>query len=177
MQFAKIVRKAKADRVSTAVADLTVCGAVAPYNELLGGKLVAMLMTSPEVVQEYRRRYGEAASVIASSMAGRAVRRPADLAIIGTTSWYGQRPCQYDRISIPCACAGGNSQDSMRYAYLGRTLGLGTIQFGDETVKAFAEFLRQSSNGLQVNSVFGEGANPRLRKIRERAWGNGAAGG
>ena len=44
---------------------------------------------------------------------------------------------------------------------------LGTFQFGDSTVKAFQEFLRQSSNGLQVNSVFGEGVNPRLRKIRD----------
>ena len=69
---AKIVRKAKADRVGTAIADLTVCGAVPPYNEVLGGKLVAMLLVSPETVEEYRRRYGGSASVIASSMAGRA---------------------------------------------------------------------------------------------------------
>jgi hypothetical protein len=46
----RIVRKAKADRVGTAIADLTICGAVPPYNEILGGKLVAMLMVSPEVV-------------------------------------------------------------------------------------------------------------------------------
>jgi len=161
----KVLRKAKADRVGTAVADLTVCGAIPPYNEVLGGKLVAMLMTSPEVVAEYRRRYGRTRSVIASSMAGRVVRRPADLVFIGTTTIYGQRPSQYDRISIPCA--DGPAGGAVRYAYLGRTRGLGTFQFGDLTVKAFQEFLRQSSNGLQVNSVFGEGANPRLRKIRD----------
>ncbi|MBI3467534.1 MAG: DUF4338 domain-containing protein [Planctomycetes bacterium] len=164
---AKILRKLKADRVGTAIADLTVCGAIPPYNELLGGKLVAMLMTSPEVVAEYRGRYGATASVIASSMAGRPLRRPADLVFIGTTSLYGQRPSQYDRISIPCSCASGNAGESVRYMYLGRTRGLGTFQFGDSTVKAFQEFLRQSSNGLQVNSVFGEGVNPRLRKIRD----------
>jgi hypothetical protein len=65
---------------------------VPPYNELLGGKLVAMLMTSPEVVLEYRRRYGGIPSVIASSMAGRPVVRPADLVFLGTTSLYDQRP-------------------------------------------------------------------------------------
>ena len=52
----KVVRKAKADRVGTAIADLTVCGAVPPYNELLGGKLVALLMAGPEMTAEYRRR-------------------------------------------------------------------------------------------------------------------------
>ena len=40
----------------SAIADLTICGAIPPYNEVLGGKLVAMLMMSPEVVAEYRRR-------------------------------------------------------------------------------------------------------------------------
>ena len=100
---------AKADRVGTAVADLTVCGALPPYNELLGGKLVAMLATSPEVIAEYRRRYGRTPSVIASSMAGRAVQRSAELVFIGTTSLYGQRPSQYDRISVPCSVAAGGS--------------------------------------------------------------------
>ena len=50
----KMLKKAKADRVGIAVADITVCGAVQPYNAILGGKLVAMLATSPEVVVEYR---------------------------------------------------------------------------------------------------------------------------
>jgi hypothetical protein len=61
----RMVRKAKADRVGAAIADLTVCGAVPPYNEILAGKLVAMLMASPQMVAEYRRRYGGTPSVIA----------------------------------------------------------------------------------------------------------------
>src|SRR5207249_2521505 len=80
--LARILRKAKANRVGTAIADLTICGAIPPYNEVLGGKLLAMLMMSPEVVAEYRRRYASVPSVIASSMAGRPVVRPADLAFI-----------------------------------------------------------------------------------------------
>jgi hypothetical protein len=38
--------------------ELTTCGAIAPYNALLGGKLTALLMLSPEVSDDYRRRYG-----------------------------------------------------------------------------------------------------------------------
>lgn len=164
---ARIVRKAKADRVGTAIADLTICGAVSPYNEILGGKLVAMLVVSPEVVVEYRRRYGGLPSVIASSMAGRPVRRPADLVFIGTTSLYGQRPSQYDRISIPCDAGAADPRPGLRYEYLGRTRGIGTFQFGEQTVAELARLLAQSKRGQQVNSVFGEGVNPRLRKLRD----------
>jgi hypothetical protein len=164
---AKVVRKAKADRVGTAIADLTVCGAIPPYNEILGGKLVAMLMVGPEVVLEYRRRYGGIPSVIASSMAGRPVCRAAELVFIGTTSLYGQRPSQYDRISIPRETGIGESGPGIRYEYLGRTRGMGTFQFGDETVAQLSLLLAQSKRGQQVNSVFGEGVNPRLRKLRD----------
>jgi hypothetical protein len=164
---AKVVRKAKADKVGTAIADLTVCGALPPYNEILGGKLVAMLMVSPEVVGEYRRRYGGMPSVIASSMAGRSVCRPADLVFIGTTSLYGQRPSQYDRISIPRDGGCPDSGPGIRYRYLGRTRGIGTFQFGDQTVAELAVLLAQSARGQLVNSVFGEGVNPRLRKLRD----------
>jgi hypothetical protein len=164
---AKVVRRAKADRVGTAIADLTVCGAVPPYNEILGGKLVAMLMVGPEVVAEYRRRYGGIPSVIASSMAGRPVCRAADLVFIGTTSLYGQRPSQYDRISIPRDLEAFAPGGGLRYEYLGRTRGLGTFQFNDQTVAELAVLLAQSKRGQQVNSVFGEGVNPRLRKIRD----------
>ncbi len=45
----RILRKAKADRVGILMADISVCGAVQPYNALLVGKLVAMLASSPEV--------------------------------------------------------------------------------------------------------------------------------
>ena len=84
-----IIRKAKSERVGTAMADITVCGAVAPYNVLLGGKLVSMLLSSPEVVTAYRKRYQNARSVIASSLAGRPIVRSSDLVLLCTTSLYG----------------------------------------------------------------------------------------
>ena len=163
----KLIRKAKAERVGTVIADLTVCGSVPPYSDLVGGKLVAMLVASPEVVAEYRRRYRTTPSIIASSMAGRAVVRPSDLAYISTTSLYGRRPNQYDRISIPAQNLPDGSSGELRYQYLKKTKGLGTFQFGPDTVEAMSMVLAQSSRGQRVNSIFGEGTNPRLRKIRD----------
>ena len=39
----------KKRRISVEIADLAVCGAITPYNDLLGGKLVTLLMTLQEV--------------------------------------------------------------------------------------------------------------------------------
>lgn len=161
--ISSLLKRIKADRVGAAIAELTVCGALPPYSEILGGKLVAMLIASPEVRLEYRRRYGKSESVIASSMAGHAVVKSADLVFIGTTSLYGQRPSQYDRIAIPC----GDGAQVLRYEYLGRTMGVGTFQFSERTVRQLELLLAQSRTGMRVNSVFGEGVNPRLRKIRQ----------
>ena len=163
----RLVRRAKSERVGTAIADLTVCGAIPPYNELLAGKLVSLLMVSPQVTSEYRKRYGRSPSIIASSMAGRDIVRPADLAYVGTTSLYGQRPSQYDRIVFSLGDAGGSAEEELRYRYLGKTKGIGTFQFGDETVSELSRLLAQSKQGQRINSVFGEGVNPRLRKIRD----------
>src|ERR1700690_3581316 len=73
------VRKAG---LSSQVADVSVCGAVAPYSVLLGGKLVALLMTSQEVRVAYRSRYAGQVSLISSQMAGRPIFRPAELKIL-----------------------------------------------------------------------------------------------
>jgi hypothetical protein len=162
-----LIRRAKSERVGVAIADISVCGAVAPYSVLLGGKLVAMLLASPEVVLAYRDRYASAESVIASSLAGRPIVRPPNLVFLGTTSLYGVEPTQYTRVAIPCDCVGGRQGESVRYQLLGSTEGYGSLQFSPETVTALSDLLSQSQGGQRVHSIFGEGVNPRLRKIRD----------
>lgn len=165
--FKKIVRIARSRTVGTEIADLTVCGAVAPYNEILGGKLVAMLAVSPTVIAAYKRRYGSMASIIASSMAGRRVVRPGNLVFVGTTSLYGVRPSQYDRLALPAELVGGPAGMSVRYRFLKETVGWGTFQFGSATKKALEQYVTSLGNGWRVNNVFGEGANPKLRALRD----------
>jgi hypothetical protein len=163
----KILKKAKADRVGIAVADLTVCGAVQPYNPILAGKLVAMLATSPEVVLEYRKRYADAESEIASAIAGRPIVRKPTLALLGTTSLYGVGSSQYNRIKIPCSGLGGSQQEVIQYKELGHSEAFGTSQYSEETLHALTDLVQQSANGQRVNSIFGEGISPKLRKVRE----------
>jgi hypothetical protein len=163
----KVLRKAKADRVGIAMADITVCGAVAPYNALLAGKLVSMLAVSPEVVDAYQRRYLEQESEIASSMAGRPIVRPSQIVYLGTTSLYGVGSSQYNRVRIPAEIIGGRPGERLEYLELGRSVAFGTSHFTAGTVDALVKLVQQSSNGQRVNSIFGEGVSPKLRKIRD----------
>jgi hypothetical protein len=162
--IAGILRRAKAESVGTEIADLAVCGAVAPYNAILGGKLVSMLAVSPATVRAYRDKYSGYHSEIASAMAGRPIQRRANLAFIGTTSLYGSGASQYNRIRIPADVLGGTTD--IEFRQLGRSRSYGTSHLSGDSVAALVRLAEQSSAGARVNSIFGEGVNPKLRKVR-----------
>lgn len=165
---ATLVRRAKGESVGIAMADIMICGALPPYNHLLGAKLIAMLLSSPEVVQAYRDRYSDTESVIASSMAGRPVRRAPRLVTLSTTSLYGVPLNQYTNVAIPASVVtGADSGGAVRFKRLGVTLGFGSFQFTRATCKALTDLRTRSPHATGVNWVFGEGVNPRMRAIRE----------
>lgn len=164
---AQLLRIVKAERVGICMMDITVCGAIAPYNALLGGKLVSMLLCSPEVTQYYAARYGHHQSLIASSMAGRGVVRRPTLVLLGTTSLYGTGASQYNRIKIPLGAVGAQGDTILEYKPLGFSVGYGSFHFSNDTVAIIETLLARSNGGRKVNSIFGEGVSPLMRKIRE----------
>jgi hypothetical protein len=147
--------------------DIIVCGAVAPYNTLLGGKLVCLLLTSPEIVQFYGQRYGGKASIIASSMKGKAVVRPANLVLLATTSLYNVGSSQYNRVRVPTEQVGGKPGHTLAYTELGRSKGYGSYHFSSASLDYLETFLPRGVDGRKVNSIFGEGVNPLMRKLRD----------
>src|SRR5206468_4306085 len=56
----------KGRRIGTNLLEITTCGAAAPYNLILGGKLVALMLLSPQVSADYKRRYGDEPTIIRS---------------------------------------------------------------------------------------------------------------
>lgn len=164
-QLRRIIRRARGERVGTVVADLTVCGAVAPYNALAAGKLVGALAVSPTVLTAYRKKYARP-SEIASAMAGRPISREARLSFIGTTSLYGTGSSQYNRLSWPADVIGGAEATRVGYHELGRSRSYGTSHISDETVEALVRLSSITGELVRVNSLFGEGVSPRLRKVR-----------
>lgn len=162
-----VLRHVKSRHVGINLVDLSVCGAVAPYNVLLGGKLIALHSVGPEAVAAYETRYATAVSVIASSMAGRPIRRKPSLALVGTTSLYGVAASQYNRIKVACEALGGHADETIEFKNLGLSKGQGSYHLSDETIRQLQRLIAQEGRGRRVNSVFGEGVSPRLRKIRQ----------
>lgn len=157
------VRKAG---LASQIADLSVCGAVPPYNELLGGKLVALAMTSAETRSLWRERYEGQISLISSQMAGRPVSRPAELKILTTTSLYGSGSSQYNRLRLAKGVFPDLKND-ITWRELAKTAGFGTVHLSAETVKVLRAVTEDAHKARRVNNRFGEGTSPRLRQLRE----------
>ena len=154
--------------LSSEIADVSICGAVHPYNQLLSGKLVALLLTSREVRDAYSRRYDGQISVIASQMAGRPITKPSSLRILTTTSLYGVGSSQYNRLVLRAADQPGLEFD-VRWGAIGKSLtgGYGTIHLGNDTAHALRSMAFARHDARRVNNRFGEGTSPRMRQIRE----------
>lgn len=161
----RLVRRARGERVGTVIADLTVCGAIAPYSALAAGKLVGALAVSPTVLQAYHAKYARP-SEIASSIAGRAIIRESRLAYVGTTSLYSTGSSQYNRLFWPAEVMGGEAKARMGFHPIGRSRSFGTSHFSDPTISAFVRLGAMEGSGVRVNGLFGEGVSPRLRKVR-----------
>lgn len=156
-----LIRENKKRRVGINMMDIIVCGALPPYNFLLGGKLVAMLMASPKVVWDYKYKYAKYISYIASEMKRAEVRREPKLVFLGTTSLYHVGSSQYNRIAIPIS---GNGE-KIRYQQMGKTLGHGSVHFSAETIEALNALQIYSKSAVLINNHFGEGVNPKLRRV------------
>lgn len=164
-QLRRLIRRARGERVGTVIADLTVCGAIAPYNTLAAGKLVGALAVSPAVLAAYKAKYARP-SEIASAMAGRPIVREARLSMISTTSLYGTGSSQYNRLFWPADVLGGRPGERVGFYELGRSRSFGTSHFTDESVEALIRLAGMNDAAARVNSLFGEGVSPRLRKVR-----------
>ena len=46
-------------KIGSNMMDIIVCGAIPPYNELLGGKLVSILACSPRVIKVFTDNYSK----------------------------------------------------------------------------------------------------------------------
>ena len=155
------VRKAG---LSSQVADVSVCGAVAPTT-LLGGKLVALLMASERCAtstEALRRQV----SIIARRWPDVPVYRPAELKALTTTSLYGNGSSQYNRLRLQAAHYPVLDHD-IAWRELAKTAGYGTVHLGPTTVRVLREVSERMYRARRINNRFGEGASPRLRQIRE----------
>ena len=151
----------KTQHIGSSLMELNVCGAIPPYNEILGGKLVALLAISPQVIHDYKERYSGKASMIASRLKGENVFRPADLVYVGTSSLYYVGSSQYNRLKVPGSVF--DSAFDIDWKRLGMTIGFGTMHISKATTLSLTEATSDGYN--RINHVFGEGASPKMRLL------------
>ncbi len=132
------------------IMDAYVLGSVPPYNFLLGGKLVASLVRSKEIREDFASKYGNTRGIISGK------KKRAQLVMVLTSSALG-RSSVYNRLKL-------NGQDY--FVSIGYTGGWGHFHIPDRLFNELREYLRADGHGYEDGHTFGEGPNWRLRTIR-----------
>lgn len=116
------------------VMDGYVVGAVPPYSQMIGGKLVSALMASTEVMMAYDRKYVGLQAVISQK------ENRARLVLLTTTSALG-RSSIYNRLSIP---------QGPNFMKIGVTKGFGHFHLSGDV---FESLYRGSVNRKRVHAT------------------------
>ncbi len=122
-------------------------GALPPYNELLGGKMVALTLTCNEIRYAYRRKYENAITILQNR------KLKPELLFITTTSAFG-KSSMYNRLKY---------NEEIVAMSLGYTQGSGTFHIPEELYQEILDFLSQK--GIDVARGYGHGPSRKLKLI------------
>lgn len=142
------------------VMDAYVVGAVPPYSQVIGGKLIAALMASKEVKEAYDRRYLGRKGVISRK------RNRARLVLLTTTSALG-RSSIYNRLSVP---------QGPHFQRIGTTKGFGHFHLSGRIFELLRGYLEATGHRYASGHRFGMGPNWRIRVARAALEGIGIDG-
>lgn len=131
--------------------DAFVLGAVPPYNYLLCGKLVAMLVASNEVRDAFRNKYEGSRSLIKQE------RHDGRLALITTLSALGKSSI-YNRVRF---------NDRVLYHRVGFTKGTGEFHFSNGLYKAIWDFATDHCEPTAKQNRWGKGFRNRREVVRK----------
>jgi hypothetical protein len=132
------------------IMDAYVLGALPPYNQLLGGKLVSCLIRTREVRNDFAAKYASTRGIISGK------KKKAQLVMVTTSSSLG-RSSIYNRLKL----------DGREYfAPIGFTGGWGHFHVPDSLFGSLRDYLRAAEHAYVDGHKFGQGPNWRLRTIR-----------
>jgi len=130
--------------------DAYVLGAVPPYNQLLIGKVIACMIRSKEVVEDFRKKYGSSIGIISNEA------KNAELVAVTTSSSMG-RSSVYNRLRLG---------EQWYFRQIGYSEGWGHFHISDELFTRLRAFLRSKDHGYADHNRFGNGPNWKMRTIR-----------
>ena len=131
--------------------DAYVLGAVPPYNMLLGGKLVASMLRSRDLVREFNKKYHDSVGLISGQ------GKRAKLVAVTTSSALG-RSSVYNRVSL----LGRTILEPIGY-----TSGWGHFHFSDHVFDELRGYLEHVGDSYSSGFEFGSGPNWKIRVIRK----------
>ena len=132
------------------IMDAYVLGALPPYNALLGGKLVACLLRSRDIYDDFAKAYGKTTGIISQQ------EKKARLLVVTTSSSMG-RSSVYNRLKL-----GGIEY----FKSIGYTGGWGHFHIPDSLFLDLREYLREIGHPYADLNRFGQGPNWRMRTTR-----------
>jgi Druantia protein DruA len=130
--------------------DAYVLGAVPPYSYLLGGKLIACLVRSREVVDVFHKRYYRNEGLISGTS------KRAHLVAVTTSSALG-RSSVYNRLRL---------KDVNYFTPIGFTGGWGHFHVSDQLFDDMRKYLSLRHHPYAHGYEYGDGPNWRMRTIR-----------
>ncbi|MHC4866548.1 MAG: Druantia anti-phage system protein DruA [Planctomycetota bacterium] len=122
-------------------------GALPPYNELLGGKMVALALSSNEIRRAYKKKYEGSVSLINGE------ELPAQLLFVTTTSAFG-RSSIYNRLRYDGQTVG---------QCLGYTQGTGSFHIPEDLYQELLAFLVEL--GHDISRGYGHGPSRKLKLL------------
>ncbi|WP_425457605.1 Druantia anti-phage system protein DruA [Devosia ginsengisoli] len=132
------------------IMDAYVLGAIPPYSMLLGGKAVACLVRSRDILNDFGESYGSSVGIIS----GKA--KSASLLAVTTSSSMG-RSSVYNRLKLS-----GESY----FMPIGYTQGWGHFHITEQLFSHMRTFLRLRDHHYADQHEYGGGPNWRLRTIK-----------
>lgn len=140
--------------------DAYVVGAVPPYADLLGGKLVAALIASREVANRFEERYGNTTGLISRR------QKQARLVAVTVTSALG-RSSIYNRLKLKTNARGRTDETAVELLKLGSTTGYGHFQITEDLFLQLRRVLQEDGHKYADGHQFGDGPNWRIRVARK----------
>lgn len=148
-QFIGWTSKQRGDRLVNLL-DAYVLGSLPPYNQLLGGKLVASLVRTRDIYDDFTDAYGSTAGIISHQ------EKKARLLAVTTSSSMG-RSSIYNRLKL---------DGTDYFTPIGYTGGWGHFHIPDRLFDELREYLRAIGHHYADYHRFGQGPNWKLRTTR-----------
>ena len=139
------------------VVDAFVLGAVPPYSFLLGGKLIALLATSNEVREAFKRKYNRKKSVIRERKNAGEIAMVTTTSALGRSSMYNLLKCAEPKLSAQLDINIERLEKRLVFECVGHTQGFGEFHFSNGIYGSLIAYAKSNATATASHESWGSG--------------------